>query len=252
MVSNLTKKDMVMKHEYPTFTIAEHAEVHLTRVNVKDVDSLPTNGQVSIIVYHRWSRKYYAAKSSNPRQYFTRLLASLRGEDDKLPGILAELSKNNDQFDFAYCNIRARNEVEHAMLNRGYMRVVTPKGSLVNTDHVIFRVYSRTNKVTRYVSCSENSEVRRIVSRANRTLIDWMTKDVFDNLGARHAMRRDFKHLLDNRIPVLSENDCAVDVVVSSRGMLLKYLKKEVERLNSEACKGYIPIQNEEIALKWL
>lgn len=235
---------MALPLTYPTFVLPQHAECHINRVDVKDLSSLPETGKYAAIVYHRESKRFYAALTSKPQEYFKRMIGKINSMDESLPGIVREMIQRHDAFDFAYCLQKARNHVEYAMRDAGYIRVVTSQGSLVTSERTIFAVHDPLKKLTRYVSCDSDLSIETIIKKANKGFVDWVTRDAFDNLGIRFEMRRDFKEILESRRPIFAFGTSHVSAVPNSNKKLLKYHRQEVDRLNDLAVKSYLPRKN--------
>lgn len=230
---------MATNFTYPTFALPQHAECHVNRVDVNNLAVLPSKGKFGVIIYHRESKRFYAATTTNPLEYFKRMIGKINSMDETLPGIIREMANRQKVFDYAFCHIKARNEVEYAMKNCGYIRCVTAQGSLVTSERVIFAVHDPLKKITRYISCDHELSHETIVRKANKSLIDWITRDVFDNLGIRFEMRRDFKDILEGDRQLLKLGTTHISVVPNSHNVLLKYQRREVDRLNDVAVKSY-------------
>jgi hypothetical protein len=196
---------MALPLTFPTFELPQHAECHINRVDVKDLASLPETGKYAAIIYHRESKRFYAALTSQPQEYFKRLIGKINSMDESLPGVIREMAHRHKAFDFAYCIQRARNHVEYAMIDCGYQRVVTSQGSLVTSPRAIYAVHDPLKKLTRYISCATDLSDETIIKKTNKSFVDWLCRDSFDNLGIRFEMRRDFKEILESHRQVMGK-----------------------------------------------
>lgn len=229
----------------PTFVLSQDDEVHLTRVDTKDMSNLPKAGKFSVIVYHRRSRKFFAGTTSNPSKYFPRLIHNIATGDPATPGAIAVLAKTGSEFDFAFCHIKARGQIEYALINKGYSRCHTRVGSMVENVRMIFEVHSPIYKVTRYISCDASLEIKDIAAKANKALIDWITRDCAEHIGVRLQMRHDFENVLKGDRAFFTLGTSIISPCRGSDTIMLKYQRREVERLNNVFIESYF--KNREI-----
>ena len=157
-------------------------------VNGVPVTSIP-KGWPGILIYHPATQQYYSTKSVEPLRYEE--IVRLRQEPrwSSIAIALRKMLDNHSDFQFFIFPMVARPGVENWMASQGYQRIATRMGEGDTKDLILFKVYSRLNKTTRYITASSTTPKEKIIKQANTGYTAWLASGTRVNHHERETMR---------------------------------------------------------------
>lgn len=147
-------------------------------------------GWTGIIVYHPPTNQYYSSKTVHPFDYFDLLKTKLpESKWEDLAASLKQMLSSNHVFQFFVLHTKSRAIVEGWMAEMGKRRISTRMGDTATQEHVLFKVYSPFNKVTRYITAPVSTPQEEIITQANTSIARWLKSHSKMNQELRKNMR---------------------------------------------------------------
>lgn len=177
-----------VQYDKLVFPAELHAYVREVTFETRSRDLPP--GWESFIIYHPATNQYYSSKSVGPLQYYDLVRTKQPWHRwDKVAHALRQMLETSSTFQFFVLNLRSRAIVEGYLANIGLRRVNTKMGDVTGQEHVLFRVYSPLNKITRYAVAPISTPREELIEKVNVSMAKWLGSHTRVNQQLRKTMR---------------------------------------------------------------
>jgi hypothetical protein len=199
-----------MQITYDPIVIPDRLRMYVREIASPPVQDVVPPGWSGIIVYHPATNQYYSSKTVRPFDYFN-LLRSRQPEKkwEDLAVSLKQMLAINHTFQFFVLHTKSRDIVEGWMAEMGKRRISTRMGDTATQEHILFKVYSPFNKVTRYITAPLTTPHEKIIAQANTSISTWLKSHSRMNQELRKNMRVALRCVF-GAVPVIFEPESVV------------------------------------------
>lgn len=178
-----------MHISYPKLILDPHIASQLREV-VGGVASkeIPSSWK-GIIIYHPATNQYYSTKSKEPLVYEEVIRTKPTGKWDKIALALRKLFNTDGTFQFFVMHVSIRPVVEQWLASQGKVRVTTKMGDAAEVMHVMFKVTSPFNKVSRFVVAPANEPREDLIAKANSGMALWLKSHSSNMRSERNTLQ---------------------------------------------------------------
>lgn len=163
-----------MHISYPKLILDPHIASQTREVVNGIVNKEIPLGWQGVIIYHPATNQYYSTKSKTPLALEEIVRLKPAAKWDRLSLALRKLFAIDGTFQFFITHISLRPTIEQWLASRGKVRVITKMGEAANIIHVMFKVTSLYNKVSRYVIAPADETQANLIAKANAGIAMWL------------------------------------------------------------------------------
>lgn len=229
-----------MNISYDQIAIPDHLRVFVRELTPSSQATDIPPGWDGLIIYHPATNQYYSTKSINPLEYCEILRTRYPNAWWQVVAVaLKNMLNTHPQFQAFVLNRKSRGVVEKWLLDIGKTRVATKMGQTADGEHILFKVYSHENKVTRYVSAPAGTSKDKLIEQANISMRIWLASKARMYSQERSTMRVALRSMTTPN-PQVFEDEAIVTCTSLLRDVKHSQFRRVSQSKNLEAIREFI------------